>query len=76
MAKEYGSPYDDLVALTDGMVLKLCMPGGLGNQVSRMDQPESQLYHETREKAAYGIKQLGAFFPNGMMAVSSSNFSI
>ena len=78
MAKEFGSPYDDLVALTDGTILKLCMPGGLGNQKSRMDQPEGQLYHETSEKAANGINHFEAIFLNGMilMAVSSPNFSI
>jgi hypothetical protein len=42
----------------------------VGNQISRIDQPEGQLYHETSEKAAIGIKHLGAFFPNGMMAAS------
>jgi hypothetical protein len=63
--KEYGSPYDDLVALTDGTFLKSCRPGGLGNKKSRLDQ--GQLY--TGEKAAHGIKHLGAFFPNGMMAL-------
>jgi len=76
MVKEYGSPYNDLVALTDWTFLKLCRPSRLGNQKSRIDQPEGQLYHETSEKAANGIKHLGAFFPNGMMAVSSPNFSI
>jgi hypothetical protein len=49
MAKEYGSPYDDFVALTDGTFLKLSRPGGLGNQKSRIDQPEGQLCHETSE---------------------------
>jgi hypothetical protein len=64
MAKEYGSP----------CILKSCRPGGLGNHKSRIDQ--GQLYHDTGEKAANGIKHLGAFFPNGMMAVFSPNFSI
>ena len=63
--KEYKSPYDDLVALTDGKFLGSCRPGGLGNRHSRLDQ--SQLY--TGEKACHGIKHLGAFFPNGMMAL-------
>jgi hypothetical protein len=76
MVKKYGSPYNNLVALTDGTFLKLCWPGRLGNQISRIDQPEGQLYHETSEKAANGIKHLGAFFPNGIMVVSSPNFSI
>ena len=49
------------------------MPGGLGNQKSRINEPEGQLYHET---SVNGIKHLGAFFPNGMVAVSSPIFSI
>jgi hypothetical protein len=32
---------------------------GLGNQKSWIDQSEGQLYHETSEKAANGIKHLG-----------------
>ncbi len=51
MVKEYSSPYNDLVALTDGTFLKLCRPGRLGNQILQIDQPEGQLYHETSEKA-------------------------
>jgi hypothetical protein len=46
MVKEYSSPYNDLVTLTDGTFLKLCRPGRLGNQIWQMDQPEGQLYHE------------------------------
>lgn len=61
----YGCPYDDLVALTDGNFLPTCRPGGLGNKRSRIDQ--SQFY--TGEKARHGIKHLGSFFPNGMMAL-------
>ena len=63
--KGYGSPYDDLVALTDGNFMGTCRPGGLGNKISRLDQ--SQFY--TGEKARHGIKHLAAFFPNGMMAL-------
>jgi hypothetical protein len=53
------------VALTDGKFLGSCRPGRLGNQHSLLDQ--SQLY--TGEKASHGIKHLGAFFSNGMMAL-------
>ena len=61
----YGSPYEDLVALTDGNFMATCRPGGLGNKDSRIDQ--SQFY--TGEKARHGVKFLGAFPPNGMMAL-------
>ena len=63
--KAFGSPYDDLIALTDGNFMATCRPGGLGNTRSRIDQ--GQFY--TGEKARHGIKHLGAFFPNGMMAL-------
>ncbi len=42
-----------------------CRPGGLGNKKSTIDQ--SQFYKG--EKARHGVKHLGAFFPNGMMAM-------
>ena len=51
MVKEYSSPYNDLVTLTDGKFLKLCRSGRLVNQILLIDQPEGQLYHETSEKA-------------------------
>ena len=54
----YGSPYEDLVALTDGNFMPTCRPGGLGNKNSKIDQ--SQFY--TGEKARHGVKHLGAFF--------------
>jgi hypothetical protein len=64
--KNYGSPFDDLIGLTDGNFMACCRPGGLGNHLSKLDQ--SQLY--TGEKARHGVKHLGAFFPNGMMALA------
>lgn len=64
--KRYGSPFDDLIGLTDGNFMACCRPGGLGNHHSKLDQ--SQLY--TGEKARHGVKHLGAFFPNGMMALA------
>ena len=62
----YGSPYKDLVGLVDGNLLAVCKPGGLGNWRSRLDQ--GQFF--TGEKARHGIKQWGAFFPNGMMTLA------
>ena len=40
--QEYGSPYDQLIALTDGADLYTCMQGGMGNETSQIDQ--GQLY--------------------------------
>ena len=66
----YGSPYKDLVGLVDGNFLAVCKPGGLGNRRSRLDQ--GQFF--TGEKARHGIKHLGAFFPNGMIALAGPFF--
>jgi hypothetical protein len=47
--RAYGSPFPYLVALIDGIFLRLCRPGGLGNKHSRLDQ--GQFY--SGEKAAH-----------------------
>jgi hypothetical protein len=61
----YGSPFSDLVSLIDGNFAGTCRPGGLGNVHSREDQ--SEMY--SGEKAHHGMKFLGSYFPNGMMAI-------
>ena len=64
--EDYGSPFDSLVGLVDGNFLRFCRPRGLGNKRSRLDQ--GQFY--SGEKCAHGIKHLGCFFANGMMALA------
>ena len=64
--QEYGSPYDHLIALTDGADLYTCMQGGMGNETSQIDQ--GQLY--TSKTVSLCINNLRVLFPNAMMAHS------
>ena len=65
--QEYGSPYDQLIALTDGADLYTCMQGGMGNETSQIDQ--GQLY--SGKIVSLCINDLWVLFLNAMMALCS-----
>jgi hypothetical protein len=65
---EYGSPYASNVAMIDGTFTAICRPGGLRNvrATNRIDQ---RMYYNG-DKGTHGYQTMGAFFPNGMIAMS------
>jgi hypothetical protein len=59
---EYGSPFRNLVELTDGNFLRVARPGGSGSSgwVAKLDQ--GVVYN--RKEKSHGLEFLAVLFPN------------